>query len=680
MTSGTALLAGTVSVLRPGMQTTVQDLAGRGGMWDVGVPPSGAWDDLSFALANLAVGNPPGAAGLEAVMTGPVLRFARRTTVCLTGAASAATLDGRPLRLGVVTTVAAGSTVDIGPCAGPGMRAYLAVGGGVRVPEVFGSRATFLLGGFGGLGGRALAEGDELPVGRAENLAAPLDVAPLLPPLGPEWTVRVLAGPHGAPEHLTEAGVGELLAAAWTVDHRADRTGVRLTGPAPRWARVDGGEAGLHPSNIHDSAYPVGGIMLAGDTPVIVGPDGPSLGGFVVPFTVVRADRWKLAQARPGDRMRLELVSPAEAGALNAARAALLADPRAAVAAEFERTLDGERAPVLVPVPVPVPVPVSPDGHGTLAELPATGYRPALALRRAGDHHLLAEAGPAVLDLHVRLWIHLLAEALRGSGTAGVREIVEGVRSLLVQVDEELLPLSTLAGLLAELAESVPDPAAVTLDVREVTLPIAFDHPAAHEAMARYARSVRPDAPWCPDNVEFIRRINDLPERADVFRIVREATYLVVGLGDVYLGAPVALPIDPRHRLVTTKYDPARTWTPQNAVGIGGVYLCVYGMEGPGGYQLVGRTVPVWRHVPGSAEPPWLLRHFDRLRFRPVDAAELADLRADVKAGRSALETRAAKFSLSEVDDLEAQHRAEIAEFRERRQAAFVAERLRWET
>ncbi|TVT32742.1 carboxyltransferase domain-containing protein, partial [Amycolatopsis rhizosphaerae] len=200
----------------------------------------------------------------------------------------------------------------------------------------------------------------------------------------------------------------------------------------------------------------------------------------------------------------------------------------------------------------------------------------------------------------------------------------------------------------------------------------------AHEAMALYARSVRPDAPWCPDNVEFIRRINDLADRDEVFRIVADATYLVIGLGDVYLGAPVALPIDPRHRLVTTKYDPARTWTPQNAVGIGGVYLCVYGMEGPGGYQLVGRTVPVWRHVPGSAERPWLLRQFDRLRFSPVTAEELADLRAGIRSGRSTLHTRPATFSLSEVDELETRHGEEIGRFRSSRQAAFDAERERW--
>jgi urea carboxylase len=688
--------AGEATVISPGLQTTVQDLPGRQGLWGVGVPPSGAWDDLSFALANLAVGNPAGACGLECVVRGPVLRFVTRTLTCLAGAADRATVDGRAVRPGVVTVVPAGGVLDVGPCDGPGMRGYLAVAGGIAVPQVLGSRGTFLLGGFGGLDGRALAAGDRLPIGSTENAAAPLDVAPLLPAMSGDRRIRVVPGPHGAPEHLTETGAAHLFSAQWRVDHRADRTGVRLVGPRPGWSRSDGGEAGLHPSNIHDSAYPVGAVMLSGDTPVIVGPDGPSLGGFVVPCVVIAADRWMLAQLRPGDQVRLVPVTPREAERAATQRDRLLADPRAAVAADFERRLAGP-APASASRPgraTTRPVaPASPaarlaavdrpeplvDRPEPLCRLPSTGHRPEVTVRLAGDHHLLIEAGPPALDLSVRLWVHLLAQRVTASAPGGILETVEGVRSLLLKVDPRVLSPARLARSVADWAEQVPDPATVTLDVREVTLPIALDHPLAHEAMARYARAVRPDAPWCPDNVEFIRRINDLAERDEVFEILSAATYLVIGLGDVYLGAPVAVPIDPRHRLVTTKYDPARTWTPQNAVGIGGVYLCVYGMEGPGGYQLVGRTVPVWRHLPGRQEPPWLLRQFDRLRFVPVGAQELAELRAEIAAGRRDLTTRPATFGLTEVAHLEREHAEEIAVFRARREAAFAAERRRWD-
>jgi allophanate hydrolase subunit 1 len=404
--------------------------------------------------------------------------------------------------------------------------------------------------------------------------------------------------------------------------------------------------------------------MLAGDTPVIVGPDGPSLGGFVVPAAVISADLWKLGQLRPGDRVVLQRVC--------LERAAALGDAARQQSARAEQDIRAARRPV----PATRGQGAGPVRLGPLVEVRAQGV--AATIHASGDRHLLIQAGDPVLDLRVRMWIGLLEQAVAGRRLRGVTELVAGVRSLLVGFDPSVVSMRLLAETIGTLVEALGDPDATELACREVVLPIAFDHPLAHEAMARYTRGVRPDAPWCPDNVEFIRRVNDLDARGDVFDIVAAATYLVLGLGDVYLGAPVAVPIDPRHRLVTTKYNPARTWTPQNAVGIGGVYLCVYGMEGPGGYQLVGRTVPVWRHR-GIDETPWLLRHFDRLRFRPVSAEELADLRADIEAGRADLDTRPSTFSLREVAEIGASHSAEIAEVTQRRNAAFVAERARWD-
>ena len=154
----------------------------------------------------------------------------------------------------------------------------------------------------------------------------------------------------------------------------------------------------------------------------------------------------------------------------------------------------------------------------------------------------------------------------------------------------------------------------------------------------------------------------------------------MLGLGDVYLGAPVATPIDPRHRLVTTKYNPARTWTPENAVGIGGAYLCIYGMEGPGGYQFVGRTVPVWNRFRRTADftEPWLLRFFDQLRFFEVGADELLDWRRDVLTGRAELRVEHSTLRLADHLGFVRAHAPEIGEFRTRQQDAFNAERGRW--
>jgi urea carboxylase len=133
--------------------------------------------------------------------------------------------------------------------------------------------------------------------------------------------------------------------------------------------------------------------------------------------------------------------------------------------------------------------------------------------------------------------------------------------------------------------------------------------------------------------------------------------------------------------MVTTKYNPARTWTPENAVGIGGAYLCIYGMEGPGGYQFTGRTIPVWNRWRRTAdfEQPWLLRFFDQLRFYPVDADELLRLRADVPLGRHKLEIEETVFRFADYEAFLDEHAADIAEFRSKQQTAFAEERRRWE-
>jgi len=228
----------------------------------------------------------------------------------------------------------------------------------------------------------------------------------------------------------------------------------------------------------------------------------------------------------------------------------------------------------------------------------------------------------------------------------------------------------------------IPDLDDITVESRVVHLPLSWDDPATQLAIRKYMQSVRPDAPWCPSNIEFIRRINGLSSIDDVYRIVFGASYLVLGLGDVYLGAPVATPLDPRHRLVTTKYNPARTWTAENSVGIGGAYLCVYGMEGPGGYQFVGRTLQMWNPFHTTAEfpagTPWLLRFFDELRFYPVRPEELLEIREGFPRGRYRLRIEPREFRLREYHTFLASIQTEAEAFKRHRQAAFEAERERW--
>jgi len=649
-----------IDVLAGGTLTTVQDYPGRGGYWHVGVPPSGPFDSYSFRLGNRLLGNAADCAGLEITLQGPALRFSADTAVVLTGAPVQATLEGAPVPLWQVFTVAAGQTLSIGKLAAVGARSYLCVRGGLQLPAYLGSRATFTLGRFGGHGGRALRGGDVLQLAASDGgaTAAALPEA-LRPELGNRWELRVIYGPHGAPDFFTDADIAAFFAADWEVHYNSSRTGVRLIGPKPQWARTDGGEAGLHPSNIHDNAYAFGTVDFTGDMPVILGPDGPSLGGFVCPATVITADLWKLGQLRAGDTLRFVAVTVAAAVALEAAR---------------ERELQ-----TLLPQPVAW-TPVAADTPVVCA-LPAQVCGDDVVMRVAGDHFLLVEYGEQALDLRLRFRAHAMMQWLQEHPLDGLRELTPGVRSLQVHYDSQQLSLdellahlrrgeTALAGRLAEL--SVPS--------RIVHLPLSWNDAACQEAVDRYMQSVRRDAPWCPDNLEFIRRINGLDSVEDVRRIVFDAAYLVMGLGDVYLGAPVATPVDPRHRLVTTKYNPARTWTAENSVGIGGSYLCVYGMEGPGGYQFVGRTLQMWNRYRRTAEfaEPWLLRFFDQIRFYPVSHEELEAIRRDFPRGRYPLRIEQTSFSLRDYGALLDDEAAAIAAFREQRRAAFSAELAHW--
>jgi urea carboxylase len=245
------------------------------------------------------------------------------------------------------------------------------------------------------------------------------------------------------------------------------------------------------------------------------------------------------------------------------------------------------------------------------------------------------------------------------------------------------LPLEDLIAALQQIEEALGDLSDMEVDSRVVRLPMSWNDAAVQATIDKYMRGVRSDAPWCPSNIEFIRRINGLDSIEDVKRIVFDATYLVLGLGDVYLGAPVATPLDPRHRLVTTKYNPARTWTPDNVVGIGGAYLCIYGMEGPGGYQLFGRTCQMWNtyRATGAFEhgKPWLLRFFDRIEFYPVSADELHAFRDAFLQGKREVEIAPGRFRLKDYLGFLAENAASIAAFKARQQAAFEAERARWQ-
>ncbi|WP_440802149.1 5-oxoprolinase/urea amidolyase family protein [Pseudomonas syringae] len=1071
--------ADTFEVLSGGTQTSVQDYPGRLGYWAVGVPPSGPMDSRALRQGNGLLGNPEGCAALEVTMSGPLLRFNTDAVVAVTGAHIPITLDGQACAMNTALFVSAGSTLSLGTIAGAGVRSYLCVRGGLDVPDYLGSKSTFTLGQFGGHGGRALRAGDVLHIAPLVERSAGQQIADeALEALTDVRRMRVIYGPHAAPEYFTEAYIERFFATDWEVHFNSSRTGVRLIGPKPEWVRADGGEAGLHPSNIHDNPYAIGAVDFTGDMPVILGPDGPSLGGFVCPVTIIEADLWQLGQLKAGDKVRFTPVSveachaercgsalanegyspdaenpstatpssrasslpqdtanfrrselaregyspdaenpstatpssrasslpqdtanfrgselvredyspdaenpstapdssrasslpqgsanfrrselvregyipdaeiPSTAtpssrasslpqGTANSSRSELVREgyspdaenPSTATpssrtspllqgtansrgselvregyspdaenpstvppssrasslpqgTANFHRSElvregyipDAENPSTATPSSRASSLPQSTvnfrgselvrEGYSPDAENPSTapdssrtspllqeaaytrrselvreGYSPdaenpsavtpssrasslpqgtanfrrselvregyipdaenpstatpssrasslpqgsanfrrselvresyspdaenpsaatpssrasslpqdtanfrrselvresyspdaenpstvedssrtspllqgtansrdsevvriedlpspvildigqddkRLVARLSGDTHLLLEIGAPELDLVLRLRGHALMLALEAKALAGVIDLTPGIRSLQVHYRPEQLPLWQLLDIVAGEWDAVCAAKDLQVASRIVHLPLSWDDPACQLAIEKYMTTVRKDAPWCPSNLEFIRRINDLPNLDEVQRAVFDASYLVMGLGDVYLGAPVATPLDPRHRLVTTKYNPARTWTAENSVGIGGAYMCVYGMEGPGGYQFVGRTLQMWnryRDVAAFEGKPWLLRFFDQIRFYPVSADELVRIRRDFPLGRFALNIEHSTLNLADYQAFLSREAEGIEAFRAQQNAAFNAERERW--
>ena len=424
-------------------------------------------------------------------------------------------------------------------------------------------------------------------------------------------------------------------------------------------------------SNIHANAYALGAVASPADMPVILGPHGPRLGGFVCPGTNARAERWKRGQLTAGDRLRF--VPMTDAGGRAARRHA----PRRPEAAHRFPS-----HPAQSPRPASRQSPI-------LDRLKASEAADEIVYRRSGLRRLSPgrvrpplkpRSGPSTPSARAH------GRRLERNRPDGILDLTPGIRLLQIHFDPTTLPAWRLLLLLRDPSERAlcRDSEEIVIPTRIVHLPLSWEDPATLVAIEKYTRSVRPDAPWCPSNIEFIRRINGIASVDDVRKIVFDASYMVLGLGDVYLGAPVATPLDPRHRLVTTKYNPARTWTPENAVGIGGAYLCIYGMEGPGGYQFVGRTLQVWNTHRQTADfregKPYLLRFFDEIRFEPVEADELLHLREGFPYGKTHVRIEESSFRYNTYRAWLDERAGSIAAFKTGQQAAFEAERERWRT
>ena len=648
-----------LEVLDGGVQSTVQDAEGMMGYWTVGVPPCGAMDSYSFKIGNKLLGNDLNTAGIELTMRGGTYRFRTTTSFCITGADMSATLDGETVPMYTVINASPMQELKFKTCT-KGMRTYLLIAGGIDVPKIMGSSSTFTDGKFGGHNGRALRTGDVLHL--TENCVTDKINSfnkEYVPHIENTWTIGVIPGPQPTYEYLKPEYLDTLTGSEYTVNFNSARTGIRLNGPIPQWVREDGGEAGLHPSNIHDNAYAIGTLDLTGDQSILLGPDGPSLGGFVCSVTTAKGELWKLGQLHPGDKVHFQLLTLEQAEKIRK---------------NEEKNINLEYTKVLLLEPEKIDA-----SYAVLAEgvHDNTKYK----IRLQGEENILVEYGEMELNIELRFRVHILMQEIEKKNLP-IIDMTPGIRSLQIHFDVDRISAREMSKEVEKINSVLTELEDITVPSRIIKLPLSWDDPQTQLAAKRYQQTVRPDAPWCPSNPEFIRRINGLDSIDDVKKIVFDADYLVLGLGDVYLGAPVATPIDPRHRMVTTKYNPARPWTPENAVGIGGAYLCVYGMEGPGGYQFVGRTVQMWNPLRETdvfkKGKPWLLNFFDRLKFYPCSAGEILQYRDDFLRGKFKIEIEETTFNLGEYKKYLESIKESAAKFKAHQEASFEAERQRW--
>ncbi|KAF1948745.1 biotin-dependent car [Byssothecium circinans] len=624
-----------IDVISGGAYTLIQDLPGRPSVGK-GIPHSGPMDPLAFQIANMLVGNPRGKEGLEITLSGPELRFVGPAVVALCGAPMETTLDGKEFPMWTRVKIEAGQKFKIGKTTGGGCRSYLAVYGGfTNVADYFGSKSTSPLVAIGGYQGRALAPGDLLQITAElpDTISAISFPERVRPEYKTHWEIKAMVGPHDE-GYLDPPFIEEIYTTKWKVSHNASRSGIRLVGPVPKWARKDGGEGGAHPSNLIEYGYPIGTLNWTGDDPCIFPVDCPNFGGFVSSTTVIRAEWWKLGQLKAGNTLKYIRVSLEDALKKRKSNDLYLDS--------IERTIR--------------------EGGAFDKEKEGDGNVPRVRYRQGGDDHLIVEYGDENFDLNHRC----------RSIISALHNTVGCCTTLLLYYDGSKLPRSDLIVHLQTLESQLGDLRSTKVPTRLFKLPLSFESTLQTQATERYMLNQRPHAPYLPDNLSFVAKNNAFtPQQLKHIYLTGQFIAVVVGF---FCGNTVSLPVDPRNRMSCPKMNPSRVFTPEGTVSWGGSCMSIYPVDSPGGYQMTGRTVPCWDYygykAGFSADRPWLFKDFDILTYYQVSEADLDVLLGKWRAGKYEFEYEDIEFDMAEHNKLLEATREEVKGIRERQKKA----------
>ncbi|KAM3501559.1 hypothetical protein MY11210_009338 [Beauveria gryllotalpidicola] len=395
-----------MEIVSPGSSTTVQDFPGRVGV-GFGIPEGGPADALHARLANCVAGNDPGCELLEITLVGPTIKFHEGAIIALAGGVVEVHVDNNPVRMYSRIEVSAGSVVAIGRLS-QGCRTYLAIQGGLPgIPQYLGSKSTSPIIEVGGHQGRQLVAGDMLDISEPEKFA-PFDLPTSLIPVLDLTTIYCLSGPHDSPDIMTTSDVEAIYSSEWSVSHQVSRTGVRLDGPRPQWARKTGGQGGSHPSNYLDYPYSLGALNWTGDSAVVFPADAPSLGGFITSNVIPRADLYKIGQLKPGDRFRFAPITLQSAMTMRQGQEEYIRHvKRLAAGGSTSET----------PVRLQLQAECMESSPAWAAIL---GTHKDVTIRQAGDSYILVEFLQS-LQLEVRCKVQAVTEAINGSTMNGVQ-------------------------------------------------------------------------------------------------------------------------------------------------------------------------------------------------------------------------------------------------------------------
>lgn len=642
-----------IDVISAGAYTLIQDLPGRPTVGK-GIPHSGPMDPMAFQIANMLVGNPRGKEALEITLSGPELCFVSPAIVALCGAPMETSLDEDEFPMWTSIEVKAGATLRIGKTTGGGCRSYLAVYGGFpSVASYFGSKSTSPLVAIGGYQGRALAPGDLLHISDAvpEHFTSISLPTHLRMNYRDDWEISAMVGPHDE-GYFAPHFIKSIYDTRWKVSHNASRSGIRLIGPVPKWARSDGGEGGAHPSNLIEYGYPLGALNWTGDDPCIFPVDCPNFGGFTSSTTVIRADWWKLGQIKAGNTVKLIRFGLEDA----LKKRKRNDDFIDAVARAIEANDGFEGIESLQSNHVNFHE--GDIGKAVIWEKEGDATTPRVRYRQGGDDHILVEYGNESFDLNHRCRVTALENTLKSNAVphnirANIHNTVGCCTTLLIYYNGAKLPRSDLVTYLQRVESQLGNLRFDKVPTRVFKLPISFESKLQDEATQRYMTNQRPHAPYLPDNLAFVAKNNAFTPQ-ELKNIYLNGQFMAVVVG-FFCGNTVSLPVDPRQRISAPKMNPSRVFTPEGTVGWAGSCMSIYPVDSPGGYQMTGRTVPCWDYYsykPGFDERPWIFRDFDILTFYQVSEQELDRLLGKFRAGKYQWECDEVEFDMAEHNRL----------------------------